>query len=233
MYVNSTPPTGWLKCDGSSVNNESYPALYAVIGTTFGGNVPNFNLPNLVDRIPLGSNINGSGGSLNHTHTVNHQHNFNHNHIVSHFHNVDSHSHSVDESDHTHMSPNHNHTYNNHNHTVAHNHAAHTGGPNGLSLGGAMGMTFVGRSDHGHSSITSGWPNISYSANNAGTMTNNTAATGGANTNVTNTNSSAISWGQEPILCSSNNTNTNNAPQQSATDDGMPPYLVVHFIIKY
>ena len=49
-YTGDTPPEGWLLCDGLSVSDETYPALFAVIGTKFGdgsdGN-GNFNLPDL------------------------------------------------------------------------------------------------------------------------------------------------------------------------------------------
>lgn len=39
---------GWLLCDGSQVSSQTYPDLYAAIGTTYGGNgSPNFNLPML------------------------------------------------------------------------------------------------------------------------------------------------------------------------------------------
>ena len=49
-YASSTPPTGWLNADGSSVSTTTYSALFAVIGYTFGGAGANFNLPNLTGR---------------------------------------------------------------------------------------------------------------------------------------------------------------------------------------
>ena len=47
-YTVNNSPTGWLLCNGSSVNKESYSALYEAIGNTFGGLVTDlsFNLPN-------------------------------------------------------------------------------------------------------------------------------------------------------------------------------------------
>ena len=50
-YTGTYPPNGWLKADGSSVLRSSYPALFALIGTSFGtGSVPGttFALPNYV-----------------------------------------------------------------------------------------------------------------------------------------------------------------------------------------
>ncbi|WP_233164411.1 tail fiber protein [Chromobacterium sp. ASV23] len=35
-FAMSTPPAGWVKCDGSLLLRTSYPALFAAIGTTFG-----------------------------------------------------------------------------------------------------------------------------------------------------------------------------------------------------
>lgn len=45
--VNNKSPTGWLLCDGSSVNKEIYSKLYEAIGNTFGGLETDlsFNLP--------------------------------------------------------------------------------------------------------------------------------------------------------------------------------------------
>jgi microcystin-dependent protein len=47
-YTGTYPPNGWLKADGASVLRSSYPALFALIGTSFGaGSVPGttFALP--------------------------------------------------------------------------------------------------------------------------------------------------------------------------------------------
>jgi microcystin-dependent protein len=53
-------PDGWLACNGQSLPVSNFDALYAVIGTTYGGDSSNFNLPDLRGRVPLGY---GSGGS--------------------------------------------------------------------------------------------------------------------------------------------------------------------------
>jgi microcystin-dependent protein len=57
IFAGSVAPTGWLFCDGSSVSSTTYPELYAVIGTTYGGVDGNFNLPNLVERFVKGATI--------------------------------------------------------------------------------------------------------------------------------------------------------------------------------
>lgn len=52
-------PTGSLKCDGSSLLRASYPALYALIGTTYGQGIDlttntTFALPDLSGRVAVG-----------------------------------------------------------------------------------------------------------------------------------------------------------------------------------
>jgi hypothetical protein len=47
-------PAGWLKCDGSSYNIADYPALYAVIGQTYGGSGSQFNVPDLSSQLGAG-----------------------------------------------------------------------------------------------------------------------------------------------------------------------------------
>jgi microcystin-dependent protein len=47
------PPVGWLLCDGRSVTVNDYPALYANIGNTYGGDDFAFQLPDLVGRFIL------------------------------------------------------------------------------------------------------------------------------------------------------------------------------------
>lgn len=40
---------GWLVCNGALVSKNEYPRLFGVIGTTYGGDEDNFNLPDLRD----------------------------------------------------------------------------------------------------------------------------------------------------------------------------------------
>jgi len=58
MFAGSTPPSGWLLCDGSEVSRVTYAELFAVIETTYGAGdgYNTFNLPDLRGRFPLGAN---------------------------------------------------------------------------------------------------------------------------------------------------------------------------------
>jgi len=55
-YGTSNAPTGWLLCDGAAVSRSTYAALFGVVGTTYGAGDASttFNVPNLVERFPLG-----------------------------------------------------------------------------------------------------------------------------------------------------------------------------------
>jgi microcystin-dependent protein len=56
------PPVGWASCNGSLVPISQYDALFALIGTTYGGDgVNTFALPNLQSRVPI---HNGQGPGL-------------------------------------------------------------------------------------------------------------------------------------------------------------------------
>ncbi|MDZ5645893.1 phage tail protein [Nitrospirillum sp. BR 11828] len=49
-------PRGWLLCNGASLPISQYQALYAVIGTNFGGDAKTtFALPNFQNRVPIGA----------------------------------------------------------------------------------------------------------------------------------------------------------------------------------
>lgn len=53
-YAGSAVPAGWAVCDGSLLDTGQYPALFAVLGTAYGGGGPSFALPDLRGRILLG-----------------------------------------------------------------------------------------------------------------------------------------------------------------------------------
>ena len=86
IFPYSFAPRGWLACNGQLVSIAQYSALYAQIGTTFGGNgTTNFALPDLRDRFPIGAGTTYSqgatGGSASHTLSANqmpaHKHDLN------------------------------------------------------------------------------------------------------------------------------------------------------------
>lgn len=64
-YVSNTAPAGWLSCDGTAVSRSTYSSLFSIIGTTYGAgdNSTTFNLPNFVDRIPVGKGTKTIGTS--------------------------------------------------------------------------------------------------------------------------------------------------------------------------
>ena len=54
-YAGGRIPGGWLPCDGRRLTVGGYPALFLVLGTTYGGDgVNDFALPDLRGRTPLG-----------------------------------------------------------------------------------------------------------------------------------------------------------------------------------
>jgi microcystin-dependent protein len=81
MWPTASPPAGFLFCNNQEVSRATYAALFAVIGVVFGiGNgSTTFNLPNYMDRFPVGAGnlyvSNSLGGFKDailptHTHTA-------------------------------------------------------------------------------------------------------------------------------------------------------------------
>ncbi len=59
MWAVSYEPEGWFFCDGRLLPIVQYQALYALLGTTYGGDGrTNFALPDLRGRIPVGAGQN-------------------------------------------------------------------------------------------------------------------------------------------------------------------------------
>jgi len=87
-YGGATAPSGFLLCDGAAISRTTYSALYAILGTKFGSGdgSSTFNLPNLVDKMPIGSGnlyaTGATGGEATHTLTTtempSHSHSHNH-----------------------------------------------------------------------------------------------------------------------------------------------------------
>ena len=62
MFGGSFAPAGWAFCDGRLLPISEYDALFALIGTTYGGDgQETFALPNLGGRIPVGAGTGTTG----------------------------------------------------------------------------------------------------------------------------------------------------------------------------
>lgn len=62
MFAGTFAPLNWAFCDGRLVSISEYDALFALIGTTYGGDGQNnFALPDLRGRLPVGQ---GTGPGL-------------------------------------------------------------------------------------------------------------------------------------------------------------------------
>jgi microcystin-dependent protein len=66
-FAATSPPTGWLICNGAAVNRVTYAALFAVIGTTFGAGdgSTTFNLPDCRGRVTAGWDSGNTSARLN------------------------------------------------------------------------------------------------------------------------------------------------------------------------
>ncbi|NDW10797.1 phage tail protein [Dysgonomonas sp. 520] len=76
MFAGNFPPRGWALCNGQFLSISQNQALFALLGTTYGGNgFTTFALPNLQGRVPIhagnGHELGQTGGEANHTISVN------------------------------------------------------------------------------------------------------------------------------------------------------------------
>ncbi|CAK0753042.1 hypothetical protein CCP3SC1_2180003 [Gammaproteobacteria bacterium] len=64
VFAGSFAPGGWFLCNGSTVSVSQYQALFALLGTTYGGDgVNTFGLPDLRGRFNIAV---GNGPGLTH-----------------------------------------------------------------------------------------------------------------------------------------------------------------------
>jgi microcystin-dependent protein len=56
LFAFSRIPTGWVACNGQTLNISEYPALYSLLGTLYGGNgSTTVGVPNLNGRLVIGA----------------------------------------------------------------------------------------------------------------------------------------------------------------------------------
>lgn len=78
LLASSSPPDGWLICDGRSLNTDEYYDLWSTIGYGYGGAWSEFYLPDLTGRVPVGlsstqiefDELGETGGEISHTLTT-------------------------------------------------------------------------------------------------------------------------------------------------------------------
>lgn len=209
----SAPPRGWLRARGGLYLAERYPALFAAIGTTYntGGESTNpveFRVPNIADRfiLPAGSSyytLGATGGASSHTLSTGQ--------LPSHTHDLGGHTHDL--SGHTHSLSGSYGVSGTTGSAGSHQH----GSPNGASfatdgggpylLGG--GGTFNINTSAGASTASAGDHTHSFS----GTVSLS-GSTGGGSGSTGGPSGSSGSAGSGSSI------------------DHMPPYIVLHAIIK-
>jgi microcystin-dependent protein len=65
MFAGNFAPAGWMFCEGQTLPISENDALFALIGTTYGGDgQETFNLPDLQGRIPIHQGNQGGTGFL-------------------------------------------------------------------------------------------------------------------------------------------------------------------------
>jgi microcystin-dependent protein len=165
MFAGATAPTNWLMCDGSSLSTTTYATLFNVIGYRFGGAGATFNLPNMVQRFPLGAGTNqpgATGGSFSFTIGVAN--------LPSHAHAITdvTHNHGINQTAHSHPDGGHSHgaSQDPHSHTVG-----GTTGPAGLGAAAGSGATLV------TATTSTAQPNVTVAASGANIGAQNASIT--------------------------------------------------------
>jgi len=65
LFAFNFPPKGWALCSGQLLPINQNQALFALLGTTFGGNgVTTFALPDMRGRVPIGVGVGGANPML-------------------------------------------------------------------------------------------------------------------------------------------------------------------------
>jgi len=242
-------PAGWIMCDGQLRNVVDFPALYAVIGNTWGG-VPNvsFNVPPLTGRFPVGAgtvtigtetrtfgfgNLGGVAGGRQTLTVAN---------LPPHTHGLNNHRHHFDVPANNFTSGNPAgtdggaHTHNiAHDHAFAHDHgAANTGAANpgtgtvAVADGTAHNVqSSVGT--HQHTFNVPPWP---AGAGRTGNPAPNDTPNGGGHTHAIRAPAQNDQNTTTPYNVTQTENNDGSNTMASASFDIVPPWAAIRYIIK-
>jgi microcystin-dependent protein len=258
-YGGSSAPTGFLMCIGGTQLIANYPALYAVVGTTYGGDgSTTFGIPDKRGRVSIGA---GQGTGL--TNRVRGQgtgatwgeetHVLVDAELSSHQHTLSAHTHTM--GNHTHAGIDHLHSLQGHTHGMDHYHTWGAQGSHAHTLGGHVHSysQFAGGQASGYNMATGGGFYIqNVAANTAGpsggsdaaaTPAGNTVYASQTNAGWANTggpSSSTTGAADRSLTTGGPSTNTTAGPSSDTTsvtgsDTGhntMPPFLTTNFMIK-
>lgn len=224
MYGGAAAPAGgkWALCNGATLASSSYPDLFSAISYTYGGSGGSFALPNLQGRFPLmvagGYTIGATGGTkdavvVSHNHTIDHDHPnattttesvFHQHGGVDHLHGI-----SFNTSDQS----------NDHNHGMIGVNASGTVGP-------GFGLHYVADNN----TLSGTYPYFGATGGvNTGHVHAVNGSTGGADRSLTSGNQNQLHTHNFDTPNYSGSSGTSGV---AGTDQNMPPYQVVNFIIR-
>jgi microcystin-dependent protein len=207
LWFTATPPTNWLICDGSSLDTTAYAALFAVVGYTFGGSGANFNLPNLVNRFPMGAGtLAATGGEAAHVLTAAE--------LAPHVHPITdvAHTHGASQTAHVHPDPGHTH--------------AVSAGDSGTHVHGGNLLRFVGSGG-----------SLGVGATPFNVAEGNTDASNAPGVNVSITPAATGLQASQPAItvnpANTGLTTTQANTGGGAAHNTLPPFLTINFVIRY
>lgn len=145
-HADGVVPNGWLE-SGLTYDPGDYPALFAHIGVTYGGNgSTTFGTPDAAGRVltapggDLAGTVGDTGGATTHALTVEQ--------LASHAHGLLPHDHSI---------PSHTHSMSSHTHSINHDHPTTTSGTVSSHQHSFSGTTSSNIQSHGHNSPHQGF----------------------------------------------------------------------------
>jgi microcystin-dependent protein len=212
-FAGSTPPTGFLLCDGTAYSRTTYAALFAVIGTTWGtgDGSTTFNVPDLRSMVTVGAGqrsgltnrvLGATGGEEAHALVI------------------------AEEAAHTHTMGSHTHTMGSHTHSIAAGQFSHGHGLSDSQHNHYMGWVPLG------TGIALGASGYAYFGGGNWLSGNNNQAASGLSVSG-NTLPAGGTAGPSTNTTAGPSTNTSDSTGSGTAHNTMPPFAVMNKIIKF